>query len=1106
MKSMDFCKNCGLIKSKCRCNNNYSNTESKIIRFYHENEKLSTAWIRNDKIKDRKGQEFLCDMCNNPLVYSKNKIFCPECDKEFILYKKFFNEKSNKSSKSKIKYINDVLAFKQKKQISFENAKYQSNLGQFNENTFKKLKPIDFSNVPNLFEDVFLLLTSNPQFYKENFKLILKDFYKDISSFSKNISKKNTNNGFKKVNSDEWSEFVVNIDDNYSISNIILNKNNNSNSNSNNPFNNKNNNKSKYEEVLLKFLLENDSKNFNYNLQFWSLISKFTLSLIKNYAFIPEILELDYKKFHIRWIPAIFNQIVASTCEKFLETCPDDLIVFNGSKISKKEQILTAISLLFAGFIEVFKKSKKTNNNSILNLKSDAKNNASILNLFLNANVHLENKEFLIYDWISNFYNKKRIYNLGLVIENFNDAFYIELIAKYGDLTQSIRDLIRTDNKTVKQQLFTDIELIKEVIPEIDDDLQLKKLNINFNIEELSNFLEKIEPLSKILGIEILFPNDLKNVFKPELILNFEENTKDKVEFFSLEDIISFDWKIAVGSKNYTKEEFKKLLNKSENLIKRNYNLNLLDEKTLLSSLKKMDNTPKKLNRNELLQGLLSAKLDDVNVNVDASLDNVIAKIKNYKKVKIPSSLNAKLRHYQANGYYWLVQNIQLGFGSILADDMGLGKTIQVLTTILHLKENNYLDEGKVLVVVPTSLLFNWEKEIEMFTPSLKSFIYHGPNRKFPEEDYDIILTSYGVLRRDLEIFKQKNWFLNVIDEAQNIKNPNAKQTKAIKSVRSKHKIALTGTPVENRLLEYWSIFDFTNKDYLYSSKKFKRKYINPIEKSRNKEILNNFKEITSPFILRRLKNDKKIINDLPDKNINDIYCNLTVEQAALYQKTLDLSLKEISYEQGIGRKGLIFKLINSLKQICNHPSQFNKSKIVKENDSGKMETLIEILKNINEVGEKTLIFTQYVQMGKIMKKVLEKKFDGEILFLHGSLSREERNEMINEFQNNPKKKIFILSLKVGGIGLNLTAAQNVIHYDLWWNPAVENQATDRVYRIGQKENIMVYRLITSGTFEEQINELLKKKEELFEMTISSGEKFLTEMTNNELKDMFTLR
>lgn len=1043
-------------------------------------------------------------MCNNPLVYSKNKIFCPECDKEFILYKKFFNKKSNKSSKSKIKYINDVLAFKQKKQISFENAKYQSNLGQFNENTFKKLKPIDFSNVPNLFEDVFLLLTSNPQFYKENFKLILKDFYKDISSFSKNISKKNTNNSFKKVNSDEWSEFVVNIDDNYSISNIILNKNNNS--NSNNPFNNKNNNKSKYEEVLLKFLLENDSKNFNYNLQFWSLISKFTLSLIKNYAFIPEILELDYKKFHIRWIPAIFNQIVASTCEKFLETCPDDLIVFNGSKISKKEQILTAISLLFAGFIEVFKKSKKTNNNSILNLKSDAKNNASILNLFLNANVHLENKEFLIYDWISNFYNKKRIYNLGLVIENFNDAFYIELIAKYGDLTQSIRDLIRTDNKTVKQQLFTDIELIKEVIPEIDDDLQLKKLNINFNIEELSNFLEKIEPLSKILGIEILFPNDLKNVFKPELILNFEENTKDKVEFFSLEDIISFDWKIAVGSKNYTKEEFKKLLNKSENLIKRNYNLNLLDEKTLLSSLKKMDNTPKKLNRNELLQGLLSAKLDDVNVNVDASLDNVIAKIKNYKKVKIPSSLNAKLRHYQANGYYWLVQNIQLGFGSILADDMGLGKTIQVLTTILHLKENNYLDEGKVLVVVPTSLLFNWEKEIEMFTPSLKSFIYHGPNRKFPEEDYDIILTSYGVLRRDLEIFKQKNWFLNVIDEAQNIKNPNAKQTKAIKSVRSKHKIALTGTPVENRLLEYWSIFDFTNKDYLYSSKKFKRKYINPIEKSRNKEILNNFKEITSPFILRRLKNDKKIINDLPDKNINDIYCNLTVEQAALYQKTLDLSLKEISYEQGIGRKGLIFKLINSLKQICNHPSQFNKSKIVKENDSGKMETLIEILKNINEVGEKTLIFTQYVQMGKIMKKVLEKKFDGEILFLHGSLSREERNEMINEFQNNPKKKIFILSLKVGGIGLNLTAAQNVIHYDLWWNPAVENQATDRVYRIGQKENIMVYRLITSGTFEEQINELLKKKEELFEMTISSGEKFLTEMTNNELKDMFTLR
>ncbi|MDL2271394.1 DEAD/DEAH box helicase, partial [Methanobrevibacter sp. OttesenSCG-928-I08] len=658
----------------------------------------------------------------------------------------------------------------------------------------------------------------------------------------------------------------------------------------------------------------------------------------------------------------------------------------------------------------------------------------------------------------------------------------------------------------IKNQLLTDIELIKEVIPEINDDLGLKKLNIKFNIDELTGFLNKIKPLTKILGIQVILPIELENIFKPKITLNLEESSNTNVEFFSIKDIINFDWKIAVGSKSYTKKQFKKLVNKSEDLITRNYDLNLLDENAVLKALKKLDDAPEKLSQNELLQGLLSGKLDDIDVNVDVSLDDLIDRIKNYKKVKIPDSLNATLRQYQANGYYWLVQNIQLGFGSILADDMGLGKTIQVLTTVLHLKENSYLKNGKVLVVVPTSLLYNWEKEIEKFTPSLKSFIYHGPNRIFPKGDYDILLTSYGVLRRDLDKFKKEDWFLHVIDEAQNIKNPNAKQTKAIKAIKSGHKIALTGTPVENRLLEYWSIFDFTNKNYLYSSKQFKRKYINPIEKNRDKEVLDNFKEITGPFILRRLKNDKKIINDLPDKNINDIYCNLTVEQAALYQKTLDVLLNEISYETGIGRKGLIFKLINSLKQICNHPAQFSKSKIIKAGDSGKMETLIEILKNIDDVGEKTLIFTQYVQMGKIMKKILEEKFHKEILFLHGSLSREQRNKMINDFQNNPDKKIFILSLKVGGIGLNLTSAQNVIHYDLWWNPAVENQATDRVYRIGQKENIMVYRLITSGTFEEQINEMLIKKEELFEIAIGSGEKFLTEMSNDELEDMFELR
>ena len=316
----------------------------------------------------------------------------------------------------------------------------------------------------------------------------------------------------------------------------------------------------------------------------------------------------------------------------------------------------------------------------------------------------------------------------------------------------------------------------------------------------------------------------------------------------------------------------------------------------------------------------------------------------------------------------------------------------------------------------------------------------------------------------------------------------------------------MSGTPVENRLSEYWSIFDFTNKGYLTSLKKFRQNYIVPIEKEKNQDTLNNFRQITQPFILRRLKSDKNIIKDLPDKIVNDIYCNLTKEQVVLYKETLDSSMAEVDANEGIKRRGLVLKLINSLKQICNHPSQFTKASSQDIGESGKTEVLMYTLENILQANEKVLIFTQYVKMGEIIKKLVEEKFGEEVLFLHGSLSRSKRDELIKKFQNNPQNRIFIISLKAGGTGLNLTAAQNVIHYDLWWNPAVENQATDRAYRIGQKENVMVYRFITKGTFEEKINEMIHDKEELAQLTVGNGETFITEMNTKDLKNMLKLR
>ena len=471
-----------------------------------------------------------------------------------------------------------------------------------------------------------------------------------------------------------------------------------------------------------------------------------------------------------------------------------------------------------------------------------------------------------------------------------------------------------------------------------------------------------------------------------------------------------------------------------------------------------------------------------------------------------PESLTGELRPYQKIGYSWLVQNIKFRFGSILADDMGLGKTIQILSAILYFKENNRLEDESTLIIVPPTLIPNWENEIRKCAPDLTYYIYHGSNRTFPLENYDIILTSYGVVRLDLDMFVDRVWFLCVIDEAQNIKNPNTEQTKAIKEVPASTKVALTGTPIENKLMDYWSIFDFVNKGYLSTKDDFKRNYVMPIEKLEDGEVLENLRTIAKPFVMRRLKSDDDIKKELPEKFVNDIYCSLTKKQVKLYTAILDEIFFDIENSKGIQRKGIILKILTALKQTCNHPAQFLDIKNPKISESGKMELLVNILENILDNDEKVIIFTQYVEMGKLIQQLVSKKFKQEVLFLHGSQSMKEKTRIIDTFQEDESYKIFVATLKTGGTGLNLTAARNVIHYDLWWNPAVENQATDRVHRIGQDKDVMVYRLITKGTLEEAIDAISKRKIDLAEKSISNDETFLTEMTNEELKEVLTLR
>ena len=547
------------------------------------------------------------------------------------------------------------------------------------------------------------------------------------------------------------------------------------------------------------------------------------------------------------------------------------------------------------------------------------------------------------------------------------------------------------------------------------------------------------------------------------------------------------------------------LARSAEGVVKFRDQYLLLEPEAVKKIMDKLESPLPELSSAEALKASITGEAAGVPFQFEEVLQKLLQDLGREEKVKLPAGLNADLRPYQQRGFNWLYANTVKGLGSCLADDMGLGKTVQVLALLLKYKEEGRL-KHPALVVCPTTLLGNWAKECQKFAPSLHADIYHGGKRRLVTKSMDLVLTSYGLLRRDMEKFKRKKWGLVVIDEAQNIKNPGTEQTKAVKSLRGQSFIAMSGTPVENRLMELWSIFDFINQGYLGKRQDFIKNVAVPIEKYRDKEKIRKLRQAVAPFLLRRVKSDKTVIRDLPRKAVKNEYCYLSREQAALYQQVTDSVMREIEQGEGIARKGLVFKLMTALKQICNHPVQYTKKGSARKAHSGKAEKALFLVENIIARGEKALLFTQYREMGELLVNLIQEEMQEEALFFHGGLSRKKRDQMVEEFQANGRvSPLMVVSLKAGGSGLNLTAATNVIHYDLWWNPAVEDQATDRTYRIGQARDVQVYRLINLGTFEEKIDEMINAKKELAELTVAAGESRLSELSNKDLRALFTL-
>lgn len=625
-------------------------------------------------------------------------------------------------------------------------------------------------------------------------------------------------------------------------------------------------------------------------------------------------------------------------------------------------------------------------------------------------------------------------------------------------------------------------------------------------------------------GLGVILPDSLASgTQEKRLGIKIEAKVSPKKgEHLSLKTLLNYNLKLMIGEQAISQKEFNQLLAQKSPLVEVDGEWIVLQPADVKASQAILDQSYEvnTLSVEDALRFSIGddqtiAKLPIVQFEASGVLQELLNNLTNNQSIQPiehPQGFKGELRPYQTRGVGWLAFLEKWGLGACLADDMGLGKTPQLLAFLLHLKEQNLLTQP-TLVVCPTSVLNNWEREVKKFAPRLSTLVHHGDKRSKGKDFFknvkqkDLVITSYPLVYRDSKTLEPIQWQGIVLDEAQNIKNSQAKQSQAVRQLKTGFRIALTGTPVENRLSELWSILDFLNPGFLGTKPFFQRRFATPIEKFGDQESLQILRSLVRPFILRRLKTDKSIIQDLPEKQEMNIFCGLSTEQGNLYQNLVDNSLAGINDATGIQRRGLILTLLLKLKQICNHPAQFLKENTLQSSErSGKLLRLEEMLEEVIEEGDRALIFTQFAEWGKLLQPYLNHKFKREILFLYGATRRQQRQEMIDRFQNDPSgPPIFILSLKAGGTGLNLTRANHVFHVDRWWNPAVENQATDRAFRIGQKQNVQVHKFVCTGTLEEKINDMLESKSQLAEQTVDAGENWLTELDSDQLRNLLLL-
>ena len=662
-------------------------------------------------------------------------------------------------------------------------------------------------------------------------------------------------------------------------------------------------------------------------------------------------------------------------------------------------------------------------------------------------------------------------------------------------------------------RLWPDLELaLREVAP----------TDIALNTDGAFRFLRDAVPALEQAGFGVLSPAWWDKRLRLKLTAEPFKEWDEGSGLFSLDGLCAYEWRIAVGDATLSVSELRELAAMKLPLVMSRGQWIVLRSEDVEAALKFFEGRRERgeAPAAELLrEGLaLDAGRDElpaIEIETTGWLRELLSPggERKLRQIPTPATFGGELRPYQQRGLAWLSFLSSLGLGACLADDMGLGKTPQTLALLLAEREGRKSRKrlGPTLLICPVSVVGNWQREAERFAPSLRVLVHHGPERSkgrvftAAAQRADLVITTYALAVRDRETLAAAEWERVVLDEAQNIKTSDAKQTRAIRSLAARHRIALTGTPVENRLTELHSIMDFLNPGLLGPAATFKRCYATPIERYRDPHATERLRQATGPFLLRRLKTDTSIITDLPEKIEMRIDCHLTKEQATLYQAVVYEMIEKAEHTTGIERSGIILAALMKLKQACNHPAHLLKDRSALGGRSGKLARLEEILAEALAEGDKALCFTQFAEFGHLLRRHLQEQLGREVLFLHGGTAQAARDEMVKRFQADGGPPLMILSLKAGGTGLNLTAANHVVHFDRWWNPAVEDQATDRAFRIGQRKNVQVRKLTCVGTVEERIDMLIAQKKDLAERIVGTGERWITELDTDQLRELVTL-